>query len=543
MATPSLTTLLSMLPGFCEDLVLQHVSVQAGTVHVRACTATLHACCPSCSTRSRRLHGTYVRTLADLAWQGTPVRVHLRVRRFRCDTAGCSRRTFTERLPAFAPSHARRTGRMADLIRRVGMALGGEAGARLLPVLGATTSADTVLRLVRRGAAPEAHPRVLGVDEWAWRKGHSYGTILVDLERREPVGLLPDRSSESLAAWLREHPSVEVITRDRSEIFAEGARQGAPQAVQIADRWHLLKNVGEAVERVLHRHRPALEAALAPSSPTVSTSSTESPSPSPGAAPSPTPSSGQLRRQQRYEQVQALHAKGISIHAIGRRLRLSRPTVRKYLRAETCPTRAPRRTKIGTLTAYDAHLRARWQEGARDAVALWHELKDKGFRGSYRSVQRHVAPWRALDAALDDAAAPGGVPHAKPPSPRQVRWWLVLPEARLTPSQQDYVRALIQACEPLRIAQELAVEFGRLIRTPNVAALEPWLTRAEGSGLREFRDFAAGLRDAAAVRAAIEQTWSNGQTEGQVNKLKMLKRQMYGRASVALLDQRMRAAA
>ena len=543
MATPSLTTLLTMLPGFCEDLVVQHVSVEAGTVHVRACTATLHACCPSCATRSRRLQGTYVRTLTDLAWQGTPVCVHLRVRRFRCDAARCSRRTFTERLPSFAPTHARRTGRLADLVRRVGMALGGEAGARLLPVLGATTSADTVLRLVRRGASPEARPRVLGVDEWAWRKGHSYGTILVDLERREPVGLLPDRSAESFAAWLRKHPSVEVITRDRSEIFAEGARQGAPQAAQIADRWHLLKNVGEAVERVLHRHRPALEAALAAPSPTSSAPSTELPAPPPTTAPSLTPSPGQLRRQQRYEQVQALHAKGVSIHAISRRLHLSRPTVRKYLRAATCPTRAPRRTKIGTLTAYDAHLRARWQEGARDAVTLWRELKDKGFRGSYRSVQRHVAPWRVMDAALDDVAIPRGAPRAKPPSPRQVRWWLVLPEARLTPAQQSYVHALIQACSPIRVAQELAVEFGRLVRTQDVAALNPWLTRAEGSDLREFRDFAAGLRDDVAVRAAIEQTWSNGQTEGQVNKLKMLKRQMYGRASVVLLDQRMRAAA
>lgn len=548
METPSLAAVLAILPGFPEDIVVQHVAVEAGVVFVRAHTQATHACCPSCATRSTRVQGSYVRTLADLAWQGTPVRVRLRVRRFRCNVARCPRRTFTERLPTLAPSHARRTGRMADLMTRVGMALGGEASARLLPFLGAPTSADTVLRLLRRVPTPTAAtPRVLGVDEWAHRKGHRYGTILVDLERREPVDLLPDRSAESVAAWLVEHPGVEFVTRDRSETYAEGVRQGAPEAVQIADRWHLLKNAGEVVERILHRHRPALEqaavAVVTPPEVAPPTPATAVPSPpTPPTAPPPATSRERLPRQVWYDQIHALRREGLSVRAISRRIGVSPPTVRKYLHATVCPTRAARRTKIGTFTAFDTHLRRRWEEGCRDAVVLWPELKALGFRGSLRSVQRHVERWRAREGGGDPATrAPSRSPlPAKAPSPRQVRWWLVLPTARLTTEQQRYVHELTTASPPIRAAQELAVEFGCVLRAHDVSALEPWLVRAETGDLTEFREFAAGLRrDEAAVRAAIEHVWSNGQTEGQVNKLKMLKRQMYGRASVALLRQRL----
>jgi transposase len=424
------------------------------------------------------------------------------------------------------------------------MALGGEARARLLPTLGASASADTVLRLVRRAPVPPTPtPRVLGVDEWARRKGHTYGTVLVDLERRAPVDLLDDRSAESFARWLTEHPGVEVITRDRSEIYAEGARQGAPDAVQVADRWHLLKNVGDVVERVLHRHRPALEEAArqarTPSTEevmvgahdvTTGDESVEAPT-----VPVSTASPGQQARQTRYEQIQALHAAGRSIHAIGREVGMSRPTVRKYLRAPACPTRAPRRTKIGAFTAFDTHLQTRWEQGCRDAVQLWRELQTLGFGGTYRSVQRHVARGRAArDGGGRAAPAKSAGPRGKTPSPRRVRWWLVLPDAQVSAEQRRYVSVLTTATAALASARALAVEFGRVLREHDTAALEPWMTAVSASELAEFRDFVGGLRrDGAAVRAAVEQTWSNGQSEGQVTRIKLLKRQMYGRASVA----------
>lgn len=395
-----LAEILAILPMFHRDLVVQHLVVAAKGIDLFGSVVGRHGCCPSCETRSDRVHGRYVRRLADLACEGTPVRLHLQVRRFRCGAAACPRRTFVERLPTFAPPKARRTGRLAHLVTRVDMALGGEAGARLLPTLDATASADTVLRLVRRAPVPTAPtPRVLGIDEWARRKGHTYGTVLVDLEQHAPVDLLDDRSAESFARWLKEHPGVEVITRDRSEIYAEGARQGAPDAVQVADRWHLLKNVGDVVERVLHRHRPALEEAArqarTPSTDdamvgahvvTAGDEPVEAPT-----VPTPTASPTQGARQTRYERIQALHAAGRSIHAIGREGGMSRPTVRKYLRAPACPTRASRPTKIGAFTAFDTHPQTCWEQGCRDAVQLGRELQTLGFRGAHRSVQRHVA--------------------------------------------------------------------------------------------------------------------------------------------------------
>jgi transposase len=417
------------------------------------------------------------------------------------------------------------------------MAVGGEAAARLLPSMGAPTSADTVLRVLRRmPIPPRAPPRVLGVDEWAWRKGHTYGTILVDLERRVAVDLLPGRSAEGFARWLVEHPGVEIIARDRSEIYAEGARRGAPEAVQVVDRWHLLKNVSDLVERVLQRHRKELDHAVAASTAETTAEACGERLPAPDA-PSRSKSSSsmtrpRLPRQQWFEQIHALRQAGMSVHGIARALHLSRPTVRKYLLAPSCPPRAPRRTKLGALSAFDDHLRARWAEGCRDAVTLWGELQARGFRGSYRTVQRHVARWRAQQ--------PASPPPPRAPSPRQARWWLLMPEARRAPKQSRFVQVLLAQCEAIATTHALAVGFGRLVHAHDVDALAGWMTAATGSTLPELRDFAQGLRrDGAAVHAAIALPWSNGQTEGQVNRLKMLKRQMYGRASLGLLRQRL----
>jgi transposase len=529
-----------------------------GVIRIAVRSPRADACCPVCGQTAIRVHSAYVRSLADLAWRGLPVRLLLHVRRFRCLQPKCPRVLFAERFGALAPPYARRTARLTRLITRVGMALGGEAGARLLPEVGAAASADTVLRSVQRAPRPSLGPlRVLGVDDWARRRGHTYGTVLVDLEARKPVDLLPDREAASFAQWLREHPGVQIITRDRAEAYAQGARQGAPDAVQVADRWHLLKNVGDLLERLLHRYRAALAQAadvLVPTASGAPTACDQAVPPSEATAEADARRALRAARhaaaQARYDSIRALRAQGLSIEAIGARVGVSRATVHKNLRADTCPTRAPRRTKIGTLTTWDSHLRTRWQQGCRDAVVLWREIKAQGFAGSVRAVQRHVARWQVPDDPHDRRRGPrvarssqtrsADPPAVTPPSPRQARWWLLLPATALTSEQARYVGKLTQNCTPLRAAQDLAVEFGRLLKRRDVAALEPWLARAIASEHPEFRDFAAGLRrDQAAVEAAIREIWSNGQTEGQITKLKMLKRQMYGRASVSLLRQRL----
>jgi len=233
----SLITLLPDLPG-CS---VEQVNQTGEAVLITACATTSSACCPDCQHLSSQLHSSYTRSPKALPSSGRPVRLLLQVRRFRCANSRCPRKTFAEPFPHLVAPRAQRTSSVRDILRVIGEALGGEAGARLSQQLAMKCSPATVLRLVRQAPLPSSSTvRVLGVDEWAWRKGQSYGTILVDLEQQAPIDLLEDATAESFAAWLQKHPSVEIISRDRGTTFADGAKRGAPQALQIADRWHLI---------------------------------------------------------------------------------------------------------------------------------------------------------------------------------------------------------------------------------------------------------------------------------------------------------------
>ena len=244
-------------------LSYSHLSISPDLIGTHMITVGGTGLCPACGHLSSRVHSHYQRLLADLPWCGTPVQIFLQVRRFHCDNPGCPRRTFVEQVPQLAGHHARKTCRLALALRQIGFHCGGEAGSRLAAALGMPVSADTMLDLIRRTSmACVAAPLVLGVDDWAFHKGQSYGTILCDLEKHKVIDLLPERSAESFATWLIAHPGIQIISRDRGEYYANGAKAGAPQARQVADRFHLLCNVREALKRAADRCvKDVLEAA------------------------------------------------------------------------------------------------------------------------------------------------------------------------------------------------------------------------------------------------------------------------------------------
>ncbi len=535
-----------LLPLVPADLVVDQVLPTPDHLTVMCRSRITAPVCPGCGHPSSRRHSSYPRRLADLRWQGRRVQVEVQVRRLRCGQPGCTHRIFAERLPAVAGPYTQRTARLGSLQHHIGLALGGRAGARLAERIGTPGSGATLLRLVRRStpAAPAMAPRVLGVDDWAWRRGQRYGTVLVDLERRAVVDLLPDREADSFAAWLRAHPGVEVIARDRGAGYADGGRRGAPDAVHVADRWHLLENCSAAVLEAVKRHLPALRAAAKPSSdaPAAETA-TARPVADPTAPPPMTSAQrlqyeGWQRRVQVHGEVMRLHRQGVPIRHIARDLALSRNTVRRWVRGELPELHRPR---THSLDPWRAVLERRWAEGCRNGARLWRDLRDAGFKGGMRVVtewasrQRLAAPEQQPGLAPASAVRPPTWPAAYP-----VRWvarMLTADLAVLAEPDRGYVERLLALSPALATVRDLAQRFGAMVRTRSLDALTPWLAEA---GAGDLRGFAAGLRqDEQAVRAALLLPWSSGQVEGQVSRLKLIKRQGYGRAGLDLLRARL----
>jgi transposase len=513
--------------------------------------------CPLCDVQTTRVHSRYTRTVADVPWGAYAVRLQVRVRKFFCDNPACPRQIFTERLPTVAAPWARRTLRLAQHLSALGLALGGQAGARLAARFQWWTSPDTLLRLVRAAPAPTAPaPQVIGVDEWAWRRGQRYGTILVNLEDHRVLDLLPERSAESVAAWLAQHPTITVVCRDRSALYAEGIRQGAPQAVQVVDRFHLVKNLREAIEAFLHDQRAALQAAAALTVQALTVVAGPVSMPRMYRGRHQCSQAWQQRQeaaqQQRhtawvttYEAIHTLHAQGTPVTTIAQQLGISRPTVYAYLRRTRPPSpRSPQRSGQ-VLRPYMAYVIQRWREGCTDSMQLWRELRAQGYSQSARTVSRFITRLRRASEA-GWAPETQTSPYTRPqgPSARAVSFTWVRPEAKRSQDAQLYVDQLRQVDPAIGQAYTLSQAFLALVRERRGDALEAWMTEAAASGIAALARFAQGLQeDLAAVTAGLTLPWSNGPVEGQVNRLKLLKRQGYGRADVGLLRQRVRQAA
>jgi transposase len=542
---PLAARLLPTVPG----LRLDGMTIGADEILLILVATAPQSPCPLCGHLARSVHSAYHRTLADLPWGQHAVRLHLVVRKFFCRTPACPRRVFTERLPALAAPYARRTTRLAEVLRLLAFALGGEAGGRLVARLCMAVSPATLLRLIRRTVLPaRATPRLLGLDDWARRKGHRYGTILVDLERHGVIELLPDREVETVAQWLREHPGVHLVTRDRSDAYAEGVRRGAPAALQVADRFHLTKNLGDALERFFNRHRRLLRQVPRP---VPDVAAAAGPVPRAPVRPAPLrPAAERARertranRQARHETIRARYQKGASIAQIARELRLNWKTVRKYAEADVCPQTPRYALRPRLLTRYEPYLRQRWDEGCHNGSRLYREVTAQGFTGSRILVAVFVAELRRQDSAGEHS--PATVPETPQDHlrPHGAAMLVVRRPADCSAAEQQALDHLIGLAPEVARVVELSRRFLGLLRERQGSrACETWLADAVASGIPELRRFAIKLRqDEGAVRAACTEPHSNGQTEGQVNRLKLLKRQMYGRANFDLLRQRVLAA-
>ena len=487
------------------------------------------ACCPRCGQQSSRVHGGYSRVVADSTAGGRPVLIALQVRRFRCLQPGCPAVTFVEQAEGVTGRYCRRSMPLTAMLAGFGLELAGRASARLALLLGIAVHSSTVLRLVKALPAPEVAgaPEVLGIDDFALRKGHVYGTVLVDIATAGVVDLLPDREAATVEAWLTAHPGAKVICRDRAGAYAEASRAGAPEATQVADRWHLWHNLAEHAGKTVARHhaclkQPAPGNAGPPGTaePGAADHEQEPAGPAVPGEPAGEPAGqGRLaaRTRERYAAIHELLQAGESLHGISRVLSLSRPTVRRFARAASIDellAEAGRESKLDPFTPYICQ---RWNEGLTDAAALHAELQQRGFTGSVRTVRRYMAPFRQA------ATAPDPTPAA--PKTRQVTRWLLTRPDHLQPEDQAQLNLIRASCPHIDTLARHVASFAEMMtgRTGS-RDLEPWLTAVEADdGQPDLRSFAAGIRnDQQAVANGLTLPYSSGKVEGTVNKIKML---------------------
>lgn len=464
--------------------------------------------CPECGTKSTRMHSSYTRKLLDLPWAGVPVRARVRIRKIYCDNPACHRKIFAERLGDELKPYARRTGRLNKHLNAIGFALGGNAGSRLATFVGMPVSSSTLLRtLLNTDDEYHRTPRTLGVDDWAFRKGDTYGTILVDLENNKPVDLLPDREAATLEKWLKSHPGVEIISRDRAGSYAQGAGAGAPDAIQVADRWHLLKNLGDALKRMLDKHNQelrlaAVDIAEAKRKKEVEAEGKSQKQSTPleeAKAFDTTNITTESKFELNFKKVKSLQEQGASIKSIHRQTGLHRQTIKRYLKYEEYPEPALRGQNT-EIAGYEDYIRERWNQGERNGNQLWREIKEQGFTGSFQSIYRLIKGY------------PRDTDRAKLPPPLKIRAWsarkvsilLGKEMGLLKEEEQSYLKAFIRHCPKAEEANSLALEFKEMTNELKGNRLDPWLKKVADSGITALKNFARGLKqDYGAVKAAV----------------------------------------
>lgn len=500
------------------SLKIEEIEKVGQYIDIYARSTKTEVSCPECQTVSPSVHGRYWHHPQDLPCLGLTVRLHLAVRRFACCEVGCSRKTFAEDLGELLACRARRTTRLKAQHLATAYALGGEAGKRLTHELGMPISGDTLIRDIRQAAEePVLAVRVVGVDDWAMLKGNRYGTILVDLEEHRPIDVIGSREAAEVAAWFQTHPEIEIISRDRGKDYIKAATEGAPQAEQVADRWHLLHNLQEAVATFLQQQPGCLQAAA--QGVAALDQKTEPPLPSvlPEGSPneieaSSTPSppvqvtekrpltqaeqnqaTGRARHQERFDQVRQLKQAGYSDRAIGRHMKMSPNTVRKYGEAESCPSYPVGRIGFSKLTPWLPYLEQRWQAGCTNTSQLWREISQKGFSGSLGLVIRWAVSQTKL-LPTENQYRRQQAPTVRPALSRQLQpvpwsagrasWLVMLDDNKLDQEQQAARTSMLAADTHMVTIDRLARQFVQLVKDRRSSDLDPWLNDVAASGIK-----------------------------------------------------------
>lgn len=521
------------LPGF----TITETHQEEARLIIEASSTATFAICPNCQQVSQHRHGWYPRRPQDLPCIGEGVYLELAVRRFRCLNPECPKKTFAERFPDWLPTYARRTTRLTEVLREVSFEMSAESGRHILRWFKIDISGDTLIRIVKQTVIPTVlNLKVVGLDDWALRKGRHYGSIIIDQQTRRVVELVAGRSAKDIQPWFKAHPEVTLVTRDRSPEYRQGVTEASPHAQQVLDRWHLLQNLRQLAERVIASAYSRLKKLPIP------------PERLPKRLMLPRPEHAQKKRaasrQRRldfYNEIQRLKQAGVSATNVAIHLQRNYYTVRFYYNAPEFPERMPGRGPHSYLQPHLDYLEQRFGEGCDNSTQLYRELQTRG----YPATQGPVAAWlraRRLQAGEDPRIAHTNLALTNSssilPSAYKLAWFISLPPEKLTEAELALLGHLRQ---DVVIDQfyELAQAFRQMVTQRLVDQLDPWLKLAANSPLKTVRFFGKFLKDEYSfIRAALEHEWSNGQTEGQINRLKVIKRQMYGRASFELLRQK-----
>ena len=525
LSCPGAVELGILLPHLA-GVVIEEVAVAAGLLLVTARARAVMAACPKCGSGSGRIHSRYSRTLADAAIGGRRVEIRLAVRRFFCPAPGCERKIFAEQVSGLTSRYARKTPLLTGMLASIAVALAGRAASRLAADLAVPVCRQVMLKLVMAVPDPQAPTaRVVGVDDFAIRRGQQYGTLIIDIETGAPLDLLEGRDAQPLANWLAAHPGVEVICRDRASAYADGARTGAPGAIQVADRFHLWQNLAKAVEKCVAAHRSCL------AEPALATAEDDDPPPAQAARPDPAGKFAE-RARRKHELVHALRAEGRGLREIARHLGWGLHTVQRYDRAATWQELAESRWQAqrpSKLDPFKPYLDQHAGGGHGSFTRLFHEIKALGYDGSYPVVRSYLDRTRPEKAPLGQA----------PPTVRDVTNWLCRRPGDLTEDERPRLKAILDRCPELQAASAQVRAFAAMITSLTGQDLPQWIAAARDASLPGIASFARGLEhDIDAVTNGLTMNWSSGPVEGRVNHIKMVKRQMFGRAGLQLLRKR-----